>query len=171
MKIAHCDFKVYGCSCLGEFRSCAAFHGSRLCSIFLTCDVLLRDTNMTLFHSQPQTLQARVNEELNKINCWMNINKLSINYDKTKYIVVTKRKVKPKLRIPIGDNLIEQNNCIKYVGVKIEEDLSWKPQIRQQCIKIVRGSWAIQHSKKYEDRHTLHLMYYNSSPSPTVLHK
>ena len=41
MKIAHCDFKVCGGSCLGELCSCAAFHGFRLCSAFLTCDVLL----------------------------------------------------------------------------------------------------------------------------------
>ena len=117
------------------------------------------DTNLTLSHSQPQTLQASVNEELSKINCWMNINKLSINYSKTKYLVVTKRKVKPKLKLLIGDNLIEQNSCVKYLGVKIDENLNWKPQIRQQCIKIARGSWAIQHLKKYVGRHTLHRIY------------
>ena len=41
MKIAHCDFKVCEGSCLGELCSCAAFHSFRLCSAFLTCDVLL----------------------------------------------------------------------------------------------------------------------------------
>ena len=50
------------------------------------------DTNLTLSHLQPQSLQANVNEELTKINCWMNINKLSINYNKTEYIVVTRKK-------------------------------------------------------------------------------
>ena len=41
MKIAHRDFKVCGGSCLGELCFCAAFHGFRLFSAFLTCDVLL----------------------------------------------------------------------------------------------------------------------------------
>ena len=50
------------------------------------------DTNLTLSHSQPQTLQASVNEKLSKINCWMSINKLSINYNTTEYLVVTNRK-------------------------------------------------------------------------------
>ena len=58
------------------------------------------DTNLTLSHSQPQSLQANVNEELSKINCWMNISKLSINYNKTEYIVVTRKK-KPKLELLI----------------------------------------------------------------------
>ena len=119
------------------------------------------DTNLTLSHSQPQSLQANVNEELRKINCWMNINKLSINYNKTEYIVVTRKKNKPKLELLIGNNLIEQNNCIKYLGVKIDDNLNWKPQIQQQCKKIARGSWAIQHLQKYVDLHTLHLIYFS----------
>ena len=50
------------------------------------------DTNLTFSHSQPQSLQANVNEELRKKYCWMSINKLSINCNKTEYIVVTRKK-------------------------------------------------------------------------------
>ena len=45
------------------------------------------DTKLTLSHSRADNLQASVNEELpvNKIDCWMKINKLSVNYKKTEY--------------------------------------------------------------------------------------
>ena len=92
----------------------------------------------------------------------MNINKLFINFTKTQFLVVTKRKVKPKLKLLIGDNLIEQNSCVKYLGVKIDKNLNWKPHIEQQGIKIARESWAIQHLKTYVKRHALHLIYYST---------
>ena len=37
------------------------------------------DTNLTLTHSQPEKLQQKVNENMQKINNWMRINRLS-NY-------------------------------------------------------------------------------------------
>ena len=40
------------------------------------------DTNLQLFHKNIATPQSQVEEEINKINKWMNLNKLTINYKK-----------------------------------------------------------------------------------------
>ena len=63
------------------------------------------DSSLTLSHSGADTLQASVIEELNKIDFWMKINKLSVNYKKTECIVVTQKKLEPKFKLRIGDNI------------------------------------------------------------------
>ena len=45
-------------------------------------DLFADDTNLTLTHSQPEMLQQKV------IN-WMRINKLSINYSKSEFMIIT----------------------------------------------------------------------------------
>ena len=61
----------------------------------------------------------------------MKANRSSINYNKSEYIIVTKKKSKPKLNIKIDNNPINQNTCIqydtKYLGALIDDALNWKP--------------------------------------------
>jgi len=49
------------------------------------------DTNITASHHQKEYLEKIVNNELKNISNWMKLNKLSINYKKTEYIIVTNR--------------------------------------------------------------------------------
>ena len=54
----------------------------------------------------------------------MKLNRLSINYNKTEYIVITNKKKKPNYQIKIDKNVITQSNCIRYLGVLVDESLS-----------------------------------------------
>jgi len=51
------------------------------------------DTVLTLSDPSYTTLTAKVNHELSKIDSWMKLNKLTINYKKTKYMLFTNKKV------------------------------------------------------------------------------
>ena len=51
------------------------------------------DACLILDDKNPKRLQNNINHELNKINNWMKINKLSINYDKTNYMIFTKKEM------------------------------------------------------------------------------
>ena len=68
------------------------------------------DTNLTLTHSQPEMLQQKVNENMQKIINWMRINKLSINYSKSETMIIIKKQFKPKFEIVIEDNKIQQKS-------------------------------------------------------------
>jgi len=39
-----------------------------------------------------ENLNHNINEELTKINYWMKINKLSFNYTKTKFMIISNKK-------------------------------------------------------------------------------
>ena len=82
-------------------------------------DLFADDTNLTLTHSRPEMLQQKV------IN-WMRINKLSINYCKSEFMIITKKQFKHKFEVVIEDNKIKQKSFVKYLGILIDDKLNWK---------------------------------------------
>ena len=68
------------------------------------------DTNLTLTHSQPEMLQQKVKENIQKIINWMRINKLSINYSKSEFMIITKKKFKHKFEVVVEEDKIKQNH-------------------------------------------------------------
>ena len=88
------------------------------------------------------------------------VNKLSINFNKTEFMVVTTKQNKPELKVSIDNNPIKQSHHIKYLGVLIDDNLNWKQQIKEQCSKVVRGSWALNQLKYFVDEQTLRSVYH-----------
>ena len=105
-----------------------------------TIHLFADDTNLTLSHSNVSTLQQNINDELLNVSNWFKVNKLSINFNKTEFMVVTTKQNKPELKVSIDNNPIKQSHHIKYLGVPIDDNLNWKQQIKKQCSKIARGS-------------------------------
>ena len=73
---------------------------------------------------------------------WCDINKLSINMGKTNFMVIKsawKRDMEISLNISNSDgssHVLERKQCIKYLGVMIDESLTWKYRI---CSRISRN--------------------------------
>ena len=85
-------------------------------------------------HNNTNTLFKTVNDKLIKINEWFSANKLSINVEKTKFSLFHKSGKKysnpshpPTLKINNYD--IERVNTMKFLGVLLDDDLSWKEHI------------------------------------------
>ena len=119
------------------------------------------DTNITASHHHKDTLEKIVNKELKQVNNWMKLNKLSINYKKTEYIIITNKKEKPSYDIKIDQTTLCQNSCIKYLGVLIDDTLTWKPQVDKMCSKLASGCWALYQLRPYVNSATLMMVYYS----------
>ena len=121
------------------------------------------DTNLTLASNNLAELQNLVNTEMSKIDQWMNSNKLSINSSKSQYMLVTNKKNtrNKTFQLMVNNSEIKQSNCIKYLGVLIDDKLSWKNHIDNICSKISRGCWALQNLKSYLPHRFLVDVYYS----------
>ena len=120
------------------------------------------DTVLTLTNSCPKLLNKNVNTKLVKIDEWLKLNKLSLNTNKTKFMVLTKQRSAWQFDIRIGKTNIEQVNEVKYLGVIFNDKLSWKSHILVQhvCSKLSNGSWALLKLRNYVDTTTLKTVYY-----------
>ena len=122
------------------------------------------DTVLTLSNSCITRLHQEVNEELKHIDNWMKFNKLSINYHKTKCMLITGKhglNTSKDFNIYIGKHELERVNEIKYLGVIFDDKITWKPQIKQLCTKLSCGSWALLKLRNYVNLSTLKSVYYS----------
>ena len=99
------------------------------------------DTNLFLSGINVDDLFSDMNCELNKISLWFKANELLLNLTKAKYSLFHSASKKRFLREPLPflkmDNIaIERENVTKFIGVLIDENLSWKHHINDVSTKI-----------------------------------
>jgi len=85
------------------------------------------DTNVVYSHASLGELVRIINEELFKISDWFLANKLSLNLDKTNYIIFkSHRKPAPKENtgIKIQDLLINQVESTRFLGIHVDQHLT-----------------------------------------------
>ena len=98
------------------------------------------DTNIFLSNSNIDDLQDLVNEELSHLTAWLKINKLSLNVKKAHYMVFTnKRAPASTIKLEINDERIVETCKTKFLGVIIDNKLTWKEHVNYISGKIARG--------------------------------
>ena len=81
-----------------------------------------------------------VNNELKFVKKWLDANKLSLNIDKTNYIIIHSSSVNVPSGsdIKIGKNQIKRVKFVKFLGLLLDEHLSWKYYISELSKKLAR---------------------------------
>ena len=114
------------------------------------------DTNLFFSHKSIKELFHIANLELNKVFKWFNANKLSLNKDKTKYTFFHKVREKEKLpSLFINDRDIKRITSIKYLGVLIDEHLTWKEHIAVIENKVSKNLGLLHRARRVLDRTAL----------------
>ena len=89
------------------------------------------------------TLSEQVSAELDNLNIWFSVNKLSLNVNKTNFILFSGKKEVNHVSIKINNENIERVYSTKFLGVIIDNKLSWKDHINKvkaklsKCISIL----------------------------------
>jgi len=116
------------------------------------------DTNIFYSHKQPDEVERVMNIELENILNYCKINKLTVNYKKTHYMIIKSS----RRRIPnIGISHFEQKEYIKYLGVYIDQHLTWNHQIKFVHSKVAKNIGIINKLRHYVGIKTLRDIYYS----------
>ena len=115
------------------------------------------DTNIFYSAKSPNILQRVINEELNKVYQYCSANKLSINFKKTNYMLITS---KPRNNTLIHIPNITHTSCIKYLGVYIDEHLDWHNQITYVNNKIAKNVGILFRLRYHLNMQMLTNLYY-----------
>ena len=122
------------------------------------------DTNLFLSHKNIDTLFAIMNVELENVSTWYKSNKLSLNVDKTKWRLfhpLSKRQFLPQtlLNLLIEDIYIKREHVTKFLGVFIDENLSWKQHIEILSSKISKSIVILYKSRNVLSKSTIFFIY------------
>ena len=133
-------------------------NSSDLLSFILFAD----DTNLLMCNKNLDTLIDKMNEELLKINTWLQLNKLSLNLKKTNFILFksSKKKITKKPDIKIKDHYITQVKSTKFLGTIVDDQLKWKEHINFVANKISRLTGIICKARHFVTRSLLKSIYY-----------
>jgi hypothetical protein len=102
-----------------------------------------------------------INEELIKLTDWLRANKLSLDISKSKYMLIsTSNKLKVNLDIKIGNISLKQSEFVKYLGIYIDQNLTWKSHINYISKKISKSVGIIS-KLRHVDLPTLKQVYYS----------
>ena len=137
--------------------------------LFLFAD----DTNAIYADKNLKSLETTVNQELSKLFDWLTANKLTLNINKTNFVIFrpAQRKLTYHPKIMIFDNdqkknvALECKESVRYLGVIIDNNLSWENHIDHVAIKISRTIGLICKLRHFLPRHIL-LTIYRSLVTP-----
>ena len=138
------------------------------CSSEFTFYLFADDTSIIYANNDLRTLESTVNLELAKVSEWLKANKLTLNIKKSNYVVFRPRqKIMPfvpqiKIFNPMSNTqtILEIKDFVKYLGIMIDSDLSWKNHIDFICHKISKSIGIIAKLRHYIPRHLLLSIYH-----------
>lgn len=117
------------------------------------------DTNIFCSGNDLNQLAETVNNEMSKLHVWFNINKLSLNLAKTKFILFGKKGYNKSINIQVNGVNIERVSENKVLGVIIDDMLSWRPHIKHLQNKLARSVSVLWKAQKILNQKSLHVIY------------
>ena len=121
------------------------------------------DTSLTATGKNLDQLLQKINQKLPVIYEWLCSNKLTLNLNKTKYLIFQPRqKVNYNLypTLKKADQCLEQSYSIKYLGLVIDCFLSWQDYIDYISSKISKSVNIITKLKRHVTKQSLVSIYY-----------
>ena len=114
------------------------------------------------------SFNVNINYELSKISNWLNLNMLSINVSKSKFIVF--HMPQKRFNIPssnINDTDIARVTEFNFLGIIIHQHLKWDSHINKIALKISSATGIIYKLKNIFSK-KIHLTLYNTLILPHI---
>lgn len=99
---------------------------------------------------------------MNKATIWLNVNKLSINTTKAMYIIFKSidKKCDTEINVQLNHNTIQQVTHVKFLGVIVDQNLTWKKHISSVLKNVIKATALIAKLRYYTNRNALKLIYH-----------
>ena len=104
--------------------------------------------------------EGDINGELEKVNTWLKLNKLFLNAQKTKLMVFhRKQKHVDEINVQINVTKSERVESFNFLGIMLDENLSWKSHIEMVGKKIPKVTGILYRLKNIFPENVLFVLY------------
>ena len=109
------------------------FNDMPKCSNILEFNLFADDTNLFLDSPNILNLETNLNVELGKGSQWLYANKLSLNIEKTSFVVFhsLQKRIAHKLNPSISNTPVKSDNKVKDLGLIFYSNLNWKTYLHE----------------------------------------
>ena len=140
------------------------------CLTHSSASLFADDTNFITEGISTGEIQDKLCADLDKLHQWLLANKLTLNMNKTEYMIIGSRQknlnTQHEATINFNDNKLKQVHFTK-TGVVVNENLSWKKQISNTRNKVSQGIRLLLRIKRFVPQQTL-INVYNSMILPIL---
>ena len=121
------------------------------------------DTNLIHFSKSVYRLNKYVNLDLKNLTYWLNANRISLNVKKTELVIFKhqRKKLDSPIKIKLSRKRLYPSKSVKYLGIKIDENLNWKQHIHDIAVKVNRANDLLSLIRNYVNRHLLRTIYFD----------
>ncbi len=106
-----------------------------MCTVTLYAD----DTALYFSSRDPSEMEQNLEQDLSSLKQWFDYNKVTLNAKKTKFMQFSgskKKAVFSDVQVRLNDTQIEHVSVFKYLGLWLDETLSFKEHIGQISKKV-----------------------------------
>jgi hypothetical protein len=119
------------------------------------------DTSLVITGTNLAQFSVDVNTVFNNVNEWFRSNLMFLNNEKTHFLQFwTKNSQKIDLNITLAEEYITNTSYIKFFGLIIDKNLSWKCHIEQALIKLSSACYAMKVVTPLMGDKTLRMIYF-----------
>ena len=121
------------------------------------------DTCITYSNKKQALLEKGLNEDLISVTEWFKANRLSLNVSKSKLLIFRSKRKKVDLNqisIKLSENILEPVQSVKYLGMLINDNLSWDIHTNNLSKKLGRANGIISKLRYYAPMKTMLSVYY-----------
>ena len=107
-------------------------------------------------------LNKLVNLDLKRLINWLNANKISLNVKKAEMVIFKSKQKKSDgdLKIKLSGKRLYPTESVKYLGVKIDTNLSWQYHVNDLSVKLNRANALLFKMRKYVSCKILRSIYF-----------
>lgn len=120
------------------------------------------DANLFFEKKESMGMDTYINDELGKVQEWMDCNGLTLNLKKTQYMIYTSMgRNASDIDIKLKQTQIERVYKTKFLGIMIDAKLTWTPHIESISKKLSKSIGIILKARKKLDSKVLNTLYYS----------
>ena len=120
------------------------------------------DTNLLEINSSLKKLNKNINSDLSSLVKWLRANKISLNANKTELVIFKSKhkNINKNLNFRISGQRITPVHSLKYLGVKLDANLTFSPHINDLSLKLSRANGMLSKIRHYVNYETLLSIYH-----------
>ena len=149
-------------SVLGPLLFIIYINGIFECSLF-DCVLFADDAALIISAKSLKHLTKLLKTQSKVFFDWLISNKLTLNYKKTKYMIFQKKGISKRLlkkvNLNINKNNIKQVDKFKYLGLYLDNKLSWQDHVQNLNTKLAKFTGVIYKMRNFTPRKILMMLY------------